>query len=211
VATPSRLSSTAPGATRQQMLDAAIDTILERGYYRASSNEIARRAGVTWGVIQHHFKSRERLMLATLEEEMVAYEQRIAAASISGDTLAERLVSLGVIVAEHYAHERYLADLQIVVNLMHDPDTERATIEAMEAASERIATGLTRLLDDAAAPIELTAADRRLIFAGLRGVALHELLWRTYYPRVPVEPGQLERTMRSMADALALQLTTPHD
>jgi len=189
------------------MLGAAIDTILERGYYRASSNEIARRAGVTWGVIQHHFKSRERLMLATLEDEMLAYESLIATAEISGDTLAERLASLGTIVGEHYAHERYLADLQIIVNLMHDPDTERATIEAMETAQERISAGLARLLDAAAAPIELTADDRRVIFAGLRGVALHEILWRTYYPRVPVEPGQLERTMRAMAEGLALQLT----
>ncbi len=192
------------------MLEAAIGTILERGYYRASSNEIARRAGVTWGVIQHHFKSRERLMLATLEEEMRAYEERIDAAEITGDTLADRLASLGAIVADHYAHERYLADLQIVVNLMHDPDTERATIEALERAQERITGGLTRLLARAAAPIELTPDDRRLIFAGLRGVALHEVLWRSYYPRVAVEHGQLERTMRSMAEALALQLTARH-
>lgn len=188
------------------MLEAAIDTILERGYYRASSNEIARRAGVTWGVIQHHFKSRERLMLATLEEEMRAYEERIDAAEITGHTLADRLTSLGAIVADHYAHERYLADLQIVINLMHDPDTERATIESLEHAQERITGGLTRLLARAAAPIELTPDDRRLIFAGLRGVALHEVLWRSYYPRVPLEDGQLERTIRAMAEALALQL-----
>ena len=43
----------------------------------ASAEFFARRAGVTWGVIQHHFKSRERLMLATLEEEMLAYESLI--------------------------------------------------------------------------------------------------------------------------------------
>jgi len=188
------------------MVQAAIETILERGYYRASSNEIARRAGVTWGVIQHHFKSRERLMLATLESEAEAYERRIAEVEITGDTLAERLASLGMIVADHYARERYLADLQIVLNLMHDPDTERATVAALEAAQERISTGLTRLLDEAAAPIELTADDRRLIFAGLRGVALHELLGRINYPRVPVEPNQLEQTMRAMADSLAATL-----
>lgn len=188
------------------MVQAAIETILERGYYRASSNEIARRAGVTWGVIQHHFKSRERLMLATLESEAAAYERRIAEVEITGETLAERLASLGMIVADHYARERYLADLQIVLNLMHDPDTERATVAALEAAQERISTGLTRLLDEAAAPIELTADDRRLIFAGLRGVALHELLGRINYPRVPVEPDQLEQTMRAMADSLAATL-----
>ncbi|MEY2458244.1 MAG: hypothetical protein QOG30_74, partial [Acidimicrobiaceae bacterium] len=45
-------------ATRRAVIDAAVASILERGFYRASSNEITRRAGVTWGVIQHYFGTR---------------------------------------------------------------------------------------------------------------------------------------------------------
>ncbi len=41
-------------ATRDRVIAAAITCILERGYYRASTNEIARTAGVTWGVIIDH-------------------------------------------------------------------------------------------------------------------------------------------------------------
>jgi len=48
--------------TRQKVLDAAIQTILEVGYYQASSNAIARRAGVTWGTLQHQFGTREALL-----------------------------------------------------------------------------------------------------------------------------------------------------
>ena len=58
-------------ATRERVIAAAVDSILERGFYRASSNEIARRAGVTWGVIQHHFGTREALMLAVLRPRRV--------------------------------------------------------------------------------------------------------------------------------------------
>ena len=52
---------------RHALLNAAIASILERGYYRASSNEIARRADVTWGAIQYHFGTRVELLLAVLE------------------------------------------------------------------------------------------------------------------------------------------------
>ena len=52
------------------LIDATIDCILEEGLYRASSNRIAKRAGVTWGVIQHHFGTREALLLATFQEGM---------------------------------------------------------------------------------------------------------------------------------------------
>ena len=41
------------------MLDAVIESIIEKGYYQTSSNEIARHAGVTWGTIQHQFGTRD--------------------------------------------------------------------------------------------------------------------------------------------------------
>ena len=55
--------------TRDRVIKAAIECIIELGFYRGSStNEIARRAGVTWGVIQWYFGNREGLMLAVLED-----------------------------------------------------------------------------------------------------------------------------------------------
>ena len=51
----------AAGRSRERRVDSRpgsstppIACILEEGFYRASSNKIARRAGVTWGVIQYH-------------------------------------------------------------------------------------------------------------------------------------------------------------
>jgi AcrR family transcriptional regulator len=50
-------------STRAKMLDAAVQCIVEEGFYRSSSNRIAARAGVSWGVIQHYFGTREKLLL----------------------------------------------------------------------------------------------------------------------------------------------------
>ena len=47
--------------TQERVVDAAVACILDEGFYRASSNKIAKRAGVTWGVIQYHFGTREAL------------------------------------------------------------------------------------------------------------------------------------------------------
>ena len=54
--------------TRQLVIQAVIDSVLEVGYYQSSTNEIARRAGVTWGVLQHQFGTREGLLLEVLKE-----------------------------------------------------------------------------------------------------------------------------------------------
>src|SRR5260221_3886428 len=51
-------------ASRQRVLDAAIECILEQGLYRASSNAIAEQAGLSSGVIQYYLRTPEGLMLA---------------------------------------------------------------------------------------------------------------------------------------------------
>ena len=71
--------------TRRRVLDAAIATVVDVGYYKASSNEIARRAGVTWGSIQHLFGSREQLMLDVVNDIGVRLEESFAAATVEGD------------------------------------------------------------------------------------------------------------------------------
>lgn len=60
--------------TRARLLDAAIDCIYEMGYARASTTEIARRAGVSRGAQVHHFPTKVELVSAALEHSM---EQRI--------------------------------------------------------------------------------------------------------------------------------------
>ncbi len=64
-----RTAANGENDTRARVIKAATECIIELGFYRGSStNEIARRAGVTWGVIQWYFGNREGLMLAVLEE-----------------------------------------------------------------------------------------------------------------------------------------------
>ena len=79
---------------RHALLDAAIASILERGFYRASSNEIARRADVTWGAIQYHFGTREELLLAVLERSFDRFVLSLAATELTGVTVRARLAAL---------------------------------------------------------------------------------------------------------------------
>ena len=73
--------------TRRKVLDAAIQTILQVGYYQASTNAIARRAGVTWGALQHQFGTREALLLEVLNERWGRLHDQMATAEIHGATL----------------------------------------------------------------------------------------------------------------------------
>jgi AcrR family transcriptional regulator len=54
-------------ATQEQLIQAVVESLLERGYHRTSVNEICRRAGVTSSAIQHHFGGKRQLMMAVAE------------------------------------------------------------------------------------------------------------------------------------------------
>ncbi len=55
-------------ATRQKILDAAIDLFSEVGYASARLGEIIERAGMTKGALYHHFDSQEALATAIIEQ-----------------------------------------------------------------------------------------------------------------------------------------------
>ena len=65
-----------PGQRREQLIDAALEVILERGYARVSIEAIARAAGITRPVVYDHFPNLNRLLHAVIErEERMSLEQ----------------------------------------------------------------------------------------------------------------------------------------
>jgi AcrR family transcriptional regulator len=65
-----------PGQRREQLIDAALEVILDRGYARVSIEAIARAAGITRPVVYDHFPNLNRLLHAVIErEERMSLEQ----------------------------------------------------------------------------------------------------------------------------------------
>jgi AcrR family transcriptional regulator len=65
---PSQNQSFAETARRAQIVDCAIDTITEMGFAKASVDQIAKRAGVSKGVITYHFPNKEEIVDAVIEK-----------------------------------------------------------------------------------------------------------------------------------------------
>lgn len=50
------------------LIDETVRCIREEGFSAASARHIIERAGVSWGVIQHHFGDRDGLLTAVIED-----------------------------------------------------------------------------------------------------------------------------------------------
>lgn len=68
------------GQTQQALLDAAREVFAERGFARARVADIAARAGLTPGVIYHHFGGKDELYLALWRRHGLAHEEAAAKA-----------------------------------------------------------------------------------------------------------------------------------
>src|SRR5262252_11201338 len=69
---PAENRSFADTARRAQIVGCAIDTIAEMGFANASVDQIAKRAGVSKGVITYHFPSKEEIVNAVIEKVFAA-------------------------------------------------------------------------------------------------------------------------------------------
>jgi AcrR family transcriptional regulator len=151
------------------MLDAVVECVLQNGYYEASSNAIARQAGVTWGAIQHQFGTRQALLLAVLEDRWHRLTERIGSTVVSGSTLEERLACVMGALEEHYGRPEYLVFTQVGLDLIQSPASNAATKRAVAEHGRNLARVwrplFAQALGDAAEDDELV----RYAFLAIRG------------------------------------------
>jgi AcrR family transcriptional regulator len=200
-------STNAHEPTRRRVLSAAVETILEEGFYRASSNRIAERAGVSWGVIQYHFGSREQLLLAVATEGSAHLLESVRDAEIQGDTLEERIDSLADVIWGHYRRPEFLAHVQVLLNLAKDPRTTAGTVEALAETERTLGSLWQHLIDQVVSTKHQHPGLGGVIFQLIRGLAigqnLIEALPHTINPPAGDEPREvLVRALTLLLDTL---------
>ncbi len=168
--------------TRRRVLAAAVESILEIGYYASSSNEIARRAGVTWGVIQHQFGTREALLLEVLADSYDRLVATIAAAEITGDTLEERLLAVHGVLGTQYGSPEHLAGIQIGLDLSSNPATSAETRAAVQRHGERLVRAWRPLFVQALGECAGDADLVRFAFRALRNQLVGDLIDGRFRP-----------------------------
>jgi AcrR family transcriptional regulator len=162
---------------RRQLIDAAIASIREVGFYRSSTNEIARRANVTWGSLQYHFGTREKLMLAVLEELDRRFVSHIEAATIEGDTAEARIESLYEVIGRRYEDPEWLVRFQILLDLQYDPDTSAEAMAEVARNAKAAEASIRRLLRETIGPRAPRGEYTALLHA-IRGFALSQQVSR---------------------------------
>ena len=106
--------------TRRRVKAAVVEAIAEVGYQRTTAAEIARRADVSWGAVQHHFGDKDGILVAVLEESFERFTERFAAAPAPGLALEARVDEFVERAWAHFESPHYRTALEILLNLPDD-------------------------------------------------------------------------------------------
>ncbi len=109
---------------RDQLVDCAIDAIVDLGFARASVGEVARRAGVSKGVVTYHFAAKDDLIyevVARIFDSVKSFlEDRL------GATAPDRFVAdyITAWVAYYREHTRYMLAIREIWSNFRREDGE---------------------------------------------------------------------------------------
>jgi len=102
--------------TRERVMTAVVEAIADVGFTRATAAEISRRAGVTWGAVQHHFGDKDGILMAVLEESFNRFA--VVLGKPPEEEEQEKRVARFVDRSwEHFSGPHYRSTFEILLNL----------------------------------------------------------------------------------------------
>ena len=176
--------------TRDLLIDETVACIREEGFSAASARHIIERAGVSWGVIQHHFGDRDGLLTAVIED---AVDRLIASLDVVSDPAAATDTDdLVRATWEAFANPKAMAGLEILISTKH------------------LRTGLgKRHMERLGAALANLMARLKTETNGDHAVALGMLLWTTpvammiaeMFATPPLAAKDAQKAIAAMIDA----------
>ena len=125
MASSQRSGSFIEQARRAQIVDCAVETIAEVGYGNASLAQIAKRAGISKGVISYHFAGKDELVQQVLAESMALAEAEMMPRIEAGDGPLGRLRGhIEGNIAFIKAHPKHLVAMVEILNNAKDENGE---------------------------------------------------------------------------------------
>ncbi|GGA54877.1 hypothetical protein GCM10011490_00850 [Pseudoclavibacter endophyticus] len=105
-------------ARRRQLIDAAVATVNEIGYHRASLAEIAKRANIAKSAVVYYFASKEALLLELVETVFAALGEAVLTSVDGVESPAARLRAYAEAYLAHVDADRHaiVAAVEIVIS-----------------------------------------------------------------------------------------------
>jgi AcrR family transcriptional regulator len=174
--------------TRARIVAAVVESIAEVGFQRTTATEIARRAGVTWGAVQHHFGGKDGMLAAVIEESFNRFAERLE--DVRSDApLSERIDLFVERAWQHFSSPDYRSSFEILIHtlgrddLTDGPSWQLQMLRAWDGIFRRLFADATidrdrlRQLEHYTVSVLSGLASMRMLEASGRALPPTELGW----------------------------------
>jgi AcrR family transcriptional regulator len=179
--------------TRDKVVRAAIACIAEEGFKHATTGRIARRAGVTWGAIQHQFGDKDSILYAVMETRIEELRAALAAGSGPPASLRERIHAFVGACWASFDTPANRAFLAIVLGAR--AGVRNRASEFAERGTRSLTSAWVELFSGLDIPVERHVTGQRLSIATLTGLATLAILLEEERPDFAAELEALEQTL----------------
>lgn len=167
-------------ATRNQILEATLQCLVELGYTQTTTEKIAQKAGVSRGAMTHHFKSRADVFDAAAEYitdlRAAEYEdacRRIRLPEGNLATYESMLDTLEMLQKYYYARPSFIALQELQRGARTDKDLAKVMLPLEKALDEKKNASMLKRFPFWADYPQTGEVLRDLFFHSLKGVAVN--------------------------------------
>jgi AcrR family transcriptional regulator len=163
-------------ATRQRILQVAVDLLVERGLAATTTVEVQRAGGFSRGALLHHFPTREAMLGATIRTLMERNETAVRQAEAEASADLDRVERAIRVLCVSVVRPAFVAELE----LWAAARTDTALRNVLRREEKRARMELYRVVGEVFGP-DLVSAERYPLVASLtvqflRGLAISDVL-----------------------------------
>ncbi|MCO4744848.1 MAG: TetR family transcriptional regulator [Proteobacteria bacterium] len=166
--------------TRQLLLDATLEALVEVGYAGTTTQEVCRRAGASRGKLLHHFPRRTDLLIAALEEVLTQRVQGFVDDHQPGE---QDLAALITAMWAHWKGPALYAWLELAIAARTNAELREPLRVVMRQFDVNVRAAFGALLPGALPPALRDTAPM-MVFAALNGLAVD----RIYSDEATIQP-----------------------
>ncbi|MCA9634099.1 MAG: TetR/AcrR family transcriptional regulator [Myxococcales bacterium] len=187
--------------SRQQVLEAAVRALAERGYARTSVSDIAAAAGMSKGAVHYHFESKDELIEQVLAHCADVMRERVREAWDAPGEPHERILRA---LSEMRATRKDAGpELRVLADLMaqglHDAKLQQTLRSMFEANRQQVAEGIVESLPQLGIRTKIPPrVIPRLLLGTLDGLALHDF----FDPPPPEDDDEVMRALEVIVVSL---------
>lgn len=133
MAKTTRRTAAPPEDKRHLILRAAVKVFAERGYHGCRIADIAREAGVAYGLVYHYFENKEALLTSVFEESWDLFNAVVRSVADSEAPIGEKLRQIVGVALDAYRAHPHAVQVMILEIARSPFFLEKKRLEAFEA------------------------------------------------------------------------------